>query len=190
MNVIVGSLNPGKVQPARDVFGVLFPGVEVRGLSVPSGVPDQPVGVGETRRGAVNRARAAARTPGAVWGVGLEGGVRVERGRGWLFGVVAAVRPGVRAVYTARTAELPVPDLVLARVLRGEELGGVMDELLGTRDLKRGAGTVGALTQGLVTRPAVWAQALALALAPAVHPQLYPGSTGVRENERLLGSGA
>lgn len=184
MTVLVGSLNPGKVQPVREVFGTLFPALEVGGAAVPSGVRDQPIGVGETRRGAVNRARRAARLPGATWGVGLEGGVRVERGRGWLFGVVAAARAGDGLLLTARTAELPVPEAALPRVLAGEELGGVMDELLGTHDLKRGAGTVGALTGGLVTRPAVWAQALALALAPALHPGFYPAVHGVRTNVR------
>ncbi|NTX99629.1 inosine/xanthosine triphosphatase [Deinococcus sp. JMULE3] len=178
MSVLVGSLNPGKVQPVQEVFAALFPGLEVRGVSVPSGVRDQPIGVEETRRGAVNRARSAARLPGATWGVGLEGGVRVEGGQGWLFGVVAATRAD-GTLYTSRTAELPLPPLVLPRVLGGQELGPVMDGLLGTRDLKRGVGTVGALTGGLVTRPGVWAQALALALAPALNPDLYtPQLTG------------
>ncbi|ALW88640.1 inosine/xanthosine triphosphatase [Deinococcus actinosclerus] len=184
MTVIVGSLNPGKVQPVQEVFAALWPDLAVRGAAVPSGVRDQPLGVGETRRGALNRARRAARLPGATWGVGLEGGVRVERGQGWLFGVVAAARAGDGLLLSARTAELPVPPAVLPRVLAGEELGGVMDELLGTHDLKRGAGTVGALTGGLVTRPGVWAQALALALAPARHPELYPPALPVRTNVR------
>ncbi|GGK86880.1 NTPase [Deinococcus radiotolerans] len=176
----MGSLNPGKVQPVRDVFAVLYPELEVRGAAVPSGVPDQPIGVGETRRGAVNRARRAARLDGATWGVGLEGGVRVERGQGWLFGVVAAVRAGDGLLLCTRTAELPIPPAALPRVLAGEELGRVMDDILGTRDLKRGVGTVGALTGGLVTRPAVWAQALSLALAPALHPALYSGQPNGR----------
>lgn len=184
MTVLVGSLNPGKIQPVQEVYAALFPGVEVRGVAVPSGVRDQPIGVGETRRGAVNRARRAARAGGATWGVGLEGGVRVERGQGWLFGVVAAVRAEDRLVLTARTSELAVPPGVLTRVLDGEELGRVMDDLLGTRDLKRGAGTVGALTCGLVTRPGVWAQALALALAPALNPDLYTPGGDRRTNVR------
>ncbi|GGB75808.1 hypothetical protein GCM10008019_35030 [Deinococcus soli (ex Cha et al. 2016)] len=50
MTVLVGSLNPGKVQPVREVFGTLFPALEVSGAAVPSGVRDQPIGVGETRR--------------------------------------------------------------------------------------------------------------------------------------------
>ena len=183
MTVLVGSLNPGKLQPVQEGFGALFPGLEVRGVSVPSGVRDQPVGVEETRRGAVNRAQHAARVSGAQWGVGLEGGVRVEGGQGWLFGVVAAARPD-GPLFTARTAELPLPPVVLPRVLAGQELGQVMDELLGTRDLKRGVGTVGALTGGLVTRPGVWAQALALALAPALNPDLYTPQVGTPTNVR------
>ncbi|MCD0158415.1 DUF84 family protein, partial [Deinococcus sp. 6GRE01] len=103
------------------------------------------------------------------------GGVRLdEGGRGWLFGVVAVAHAS--GVNAGRTAELPVPPAILPGVLAGQELGTLMDELLGTRDLKRGVGTVGALTGGLVTRPDVWRQALALTLAPFLHPHLYPVS--------------
>lgn len=179
MSVFVGSLNPGKVQSVREVFTALAAdlglpaGPAVQGVNVPSGVPDQPLGVEETARGAANRAAAALAQPGALWGVGLEGGVRLdERGRGWLFGVVAVAHAS--GMNAGRTAELPVPPAILPGVQSGMELGTLMDDLLGTRDLKRGAGTVGALTGGLVTRPDVWRQALALTLAPFLHPQLYP----------------
>lgn len=180
-SVFVGSLNPGKVQPVQEVFTALAADLglpsplSVQGVNVPSGVPDQPLGVEETALGATNRAAAALAQPGALWGVGLEGGVRLdEGGRGWLFGVVVVAHAS--GVNAGRTAELPVPPAILPGVLAGRELGTLMDELLGTQDLKRGVGTVGALTGGLVTRPDVWRQALALTLAPFLHPQLYPVS--------------
>lgn len=169
----MGSTNPAKVGAVESVFRGVFPELTVRGVSVPSGVPDQPIGVAQTRRGAVNRARAALREPGASWGLGLEGGVRfTPQGEGWLFGVVAAGRSG-GAIHHTRSAELRLPAHVAGRIRAGEELGPVMDELLGTVDIKRGVGTVGAFTLGLVTRPQVWQQAVALALAPLLTPELY-----------------
>ncbi|WP_230285600.1 DUF84 family protein, partial [Deinococcus sp. 23YEL01] len=57
-SVFVGSLNPGKVQPVQEVFTALAADLglpsplSVQGVNVPSGVPDQPLGVEETARGA------------------------------------------------------------------------------------------------------------------------------------------
>lgn len=174
--VRVGSLNPAKVQPVRDVFAAYWPGAEVEGVAVPSGVPDQPVGEAQTRGGAVNRARAAlARAGAAGWGVGLEGGVVFDGPEGRLFGVVAVahVQAGRVRVEVARTAELRLPPTVAARVRAGEELGPVMDDVLGTVDIKRGVGSVGALTGGLVTRADVWRQAVVLAVTPLRGQALY-----------------
>ncbi|TDE87483.1 inosine/xanthosine triphosphatase [Deinococcus sp. S9] len=166
--VRVGSLNPAKVQPVRDVFCAWWPEASVEGVAVVSGVPDQPLGEEQTRAGALNRAWAALGEVAEGWGVGLEGGVTFRGPDGWLFGVVAVAhaRGAQVRVEVARTAELRLPPRVAVRVRAGEELGQVMDEVLGVTDLKRGVGSVGALTGGLVTRADVWRQAVALAATP------------------------
>lgn len=166
--VRVGSLNPAKVQPVRDVFCAWWPGASVEGVAVASGVPHQPLGDNQTREGAVNRARAALIEVREGWGVGLEGGVTFRGPDGWLFGVVAVAhaQDGQVRIEVARTAELRLPPRVAVRVREGEELGTVMDDVLGVAGLKRGVGSVGALTGGLVTRADVWRQAVALATAP------------------------
>ncbi|MEF2279501.1 inosine/xanthosine triphosphatase [Deinococcus sp. YIM 134068] len=169
MRVHVGSRNPAKVRPVRDVFGAWWPDAEVEGVDVPSGVPGQPVGEAQTREGAVNRARAAL--VGADWGVGLEGGVTFEGEEGRLFGFVAVARGG--RVEVARSAEVRLPPVVVARVRAGEELGRVMDELLGTVDVNRGVGSFGALSRGFVTRADVWRQAVAFATVPFLEAGLY-----------------
>ncbi|SMB93009.1 inosine/xanthosine triphosphatase [Deinococcus hopiensis KR-140] len=168
--VRVGSLNPAKLQPVRDVFRTWWSGAEVEGVAVPSGVPDQPIGQAQTREGAVNRARSAlASLAGtSAWGVGLEGGVELEAGEGRLFGMVAVAcnLGGNVEVEVSRTADLRLPPAVVARLVAGEELGPIMDDVLGLRDVKRGLGSVGVLTGGLVTRADVWRQAVALAATP------------------------
>ncbi|KAJ2972514.1 hypothetical protein NQ176_g7113 [Zarea fungicola] len=62
--IIVASKNPVKIQAAHDGFQRMFPDIAftVRGLSVPSGVPDQPLTDEETLQGALNRAPLAAET--------------------------------------------------------------------------------------------------------------------------------
>lgn len=166
----MGSLNPAKVQPVRDVFCTWWPNAQVEGAAVPSGVPSQPIGEAQTRAGAVHRARAALALLGTEdgWGVGLEGGVQFEGTNGRLFGIVAVARTqrGRVQLEVSRTADLRLPPQVAARVRAGEELGPVMDELLGVSGIQRGMGSVGALTGGLVTRADVWRQAVALAATP------------------------
>lgn len=175
--VIVGSRNPAKIRPVQEVFRQLEPEAVIQGRDVASGVPDQPLGEEETRRGAVNRACAALHLAeiehaADAWGIGLEGGVRLDAdGYGWLFGMVAVVHSG--RLETVRTAEMRVPPPVLARVQGGEELGTVMDDLLGTVNIKRGVGSVGVLTGGLADRADVWRLGLALALAPFLNAEFY-----------------
>ena len=179
--VRVGSLNPAKLRPVAEVFGAWWPGAEVEGVAVPSGVPEQPLGEAQTREGAVNRARAAlAHLPGGDgWGVGLEGGVELAEGEARLFGVVAVARrhSGEVRMEWSRTADLRLPPEVARRVRGGEELGPVMDALLGISGIKRGVGSVGVLTGGLLTRADVWRQAVILAATPLRGAAgLYPGA--------------
>jgi non-canonical (house-cleaning) NTP pyrophosphatase len=70
-------------------------------------------------------------------------------------------------------ARLPLPSSIARRVLAGAELGPVMDEILGQKNVKQKGGAVGALTAGLVLREDTFALAVAYALAPFVSPRFY-----------------
>ncbi|KAM7212826.1 Inosine triphosphate pyrophosphatase-like protein [Rhypophila decipiens] len=80
--ILVASLNPVKIAAALHGFQEMFPNTPftARGITVPSGVPDQPFTDTETLLGARNRAvNARAAKSGAAaavdfW-VGIEGGV-------------------------------------------------------------------------------------------------------------------
>jgi inosine/xanthosine triphosphatase len=164
--VAVGSTNPVKLGAARTVIHRLAPAVEVIGIAVASGVPDQPWGDDETIRGALTRARAARDASGAQLGIGIEGGVVAQPGGSvrtcaWAAVVSADDRQGVGG-----SLSLQLPDAVAARVRDGVELGHAMDALTGQRDVKRGAGAVGILTAGLVTREQAYETLVAYALVP------------------------
>ena len=172
--VVVGSGNPVKLSAARAAFQRVFPdaGHRVEGVVVASGVPEQPRGVDETRRGARNRAGAAAdRRPEADFWIGIEGGV-LEQGRAMFAFARICVRSGDREGESA-TGLFRVPGPVAELVRAGVELGAADDEVFGTRASKRGQGAVGLLTGGAVDRAELYAQGVCLALAPFVHPGLY-----------------
>lgn len=169
--IAVGSTNPAKTTAAKTICERAFPGCTVTGVDVPSGVPEQPIGPSQTSTGARNRARAAlAAVPGARLGMGLEGGVDAE---GNLINCVAVVEAGGRENLTWGV-RFPLPPAVVNRVLKGEELSRVMDEVTGRTESKKQQGAVGILTNGLFTRAEMWQGPLACALMPFLHPELYP----------------
>jgi inosine/xanthosine triphosphatase len=164
--VAVGSTNPVKVGAARAVMDKLATAVEVTGVSVPSGVPDQPWGDEETIRGAVARARAARESLDADIGIGIEGGVVAAadgsvRSCAW---VAAAARDGREGI--GGSLAFTLPENVAALVRDGMELGHAMDTVGGTHNVKQGAGAVGVLTHGLVTRQQAYEVLVAYALVP------------------------
>src|SRR5438132_5206979 len=87
----VGSTNPAKLEAVHRALARLAPGCAVLGVAVRSGVGAQPFGDDETRRGALQRARAARLHVDADLGLGLEGGVVFEGDAPWLVSWVAAV---------------------------------------------------------------------------------------------------
>ena len=185
LRVIVASHNPAKLIAARNAFGATFPGVplEIEPVTADSGVAAQPRSDAETRRGALNRAREAqAQRPDADYWVGMEGGVETFGGQLMTFAWMA-VRDAAGRLGTARTATLPLPPAVRARVERGQELGAANDAVFGTVGSKQRGGAFGLLTGGRTTREGVYEETLCLALLPFVHP-LYPQSSQeAEENE-------
>ncbi len=170
LTIAVGSTNPAKTTAARAVCERAFKACIVVGVDVASGVREQPIGDDETQIGARNRARAAlAGVPGARMGVGFEGGVDLD---GRLINAVVVVDADGRE-NTTWGVRFPLPPRVVARVLAGEELGPVMDDVTGKRESKREQGAVGILTNGLFTRAEMWQGPLACALMPFLHPDLY-----------------
>ena len=168
MRIAVGSGNPVKRRAVEHAVETTFEGAEVVAEAVDSGVPEQPRGQAETIAGAETRARNALATGDYDLGVGLEGGVSQFDGASGLFLVMwAAVTDGER---TGRGAggSFRLPNRIAARVDAGEELGPVMDDVLGEDDVAKKQGAAGALSAGVVDRDDALATAVAAAMGPFV----------------------
>ena len=150
----------------------VWPDVDVIPVAVRSGVGEMPMSDAETITGATNRASAAREQAGADLGIGLEGGVHPEPFglvlQGWVVIVDGNGRQSI-----AGAARLPLPEIIASRVLAGEELGPIMDDLLDDHNVKQKGGAVGALTAGLAPRGHAFAQAVAYALSPFIAPELH-----------------
>lgn len=172
--VAVGSTNPAKVKAVEAVVARLFPHARVEPVAVASGVADQPLSAAETKLGARTRARAAlAATPGARFGVGLEGGVHCKADDACDVVNCCAVTAHDGAIHVAWGVRFPLPPSVARRLRFGEELGVIMDELSGVADSAKSLGAVGFLTRGVLTRDVMWQSAVVCAFMPWLHPDLY-----------------
>jgi len=180
--VAVGSTNPIKVEPVRLLLARVFPKASVITVNAPSGIPEQPLGLEQMRLGARNRAagalsallaQAVPASAAIRWGVGLEGGVDFADDGAWLTGAVAVVTSDKRSSL-AWSPRIALPPRVAAELRAGGELGPLMDQLTGVLDSKTKQGAIGYLTAGLAPRSLSWEIAFACALAPFLHPDLYP----------------
>lgn len=174
--VVVGSTNPVKLAAVCAVIARVAPNASVQCVAVASGVPDQPWGDEETRRGAAERARQAllhGAHADADLGVGVEGGVVLEldgtlRTCAW---AVACTRDGREGV--GGSLAIALPPEVAALVRTGTELGHAMDAVAKLVDTKRGSGAVGILTGGLIDRQRAYEPLITYALAPFLAAEYY-----------------
>ena len=167
LRIAIGSKNPVKIAAARAILSRAFPAAEFVPVDVPSGVADQPWGEEETRRGALNRARAARAQTNAQMGVGLEGGVQ-ETAVGLMTCAWCAIVGEGGEVGYGGGLHMLLPPLVADVLRRRGELGPAMDALVHEKNTKQRQGAIGILTNGLSSRQAAYEQLVAMAAAPFV----------------------
>ena len=126
--VVSATTNPAKIQAILAAFELIFGEgtCQIDAISVDTGVPEQPFGSEETRAGARNRvANAKAVRPDADFWVAIEAGID----EGATFSWVVIESRDQRG--EARSATLPLPEMILEQVRAGEALGPVMSKYTG-----------------------------------------------------------
>lgn len=171
--IVVASKNPVKIAAALEGFQRMFPNTTytVHGISVPSGVPEQPFTDAETLQGALNRAQnAREQVPEGDYWIGLEGGVEdtPDQAAGTLqsFAWIVVIDHEGGRTGKARTATFYQPEEVANLVRAGMELGHADDAVFGRSNSKQSNGSVGLLTGDVIGREAYYVQAVILALIP------------------------
>lgn len=173
MIVAVGSTNPTKIAPVKEIFSKYFKRVQVHGVRVTSGVDDQPMTEDEMYLGALRRARNALRTVSrATYGVGIEGGIH-KHSYGWFENSLVVIVDRNGSIGIGASGGLVLPQQVVQRIHHGENLEQVMDDLFKTERIGEGIGMFGLMTKGVVTRASGVAHGVAFALAPFLHQELY-----------------
>jgi inosine/xanthosine triphosphatase len=172
MKIKVGTHNPLKVRATRNVMEKIYTNVDVEGIEVDSGVGDQPIGLDETIQGAVNRARNAFLD--ADLSVGIESGLLAAPHSitGYLDLQWCAIYDGER-VTLGVSAGFEYPPVVVEEVLKGQEVGEVMDEVTGVEKLGQKTGAVSILTKGLLDRTENTEQCVLMAMIPRMNKGVY-----------------
>ncbi len=171
MKVLVASKNPVKIKAVERAFGRYFDDFVVEGIEVNHGIPDQPVGE-ETFRGAEQRATTLFELYKGDYNVGIEGGILEISGTWYSFGAVCIIDKsgrkgrGVSPMFT-------LPDFIVQRLLKGEELGVVMDELLNDHNTKQKHGAIGFLSKGVIDRESLYISGVIMALIPFLNQSWY-----------------
>lgn len=174
IKIIVASKNPVKMDAVKEGLATLInEEFELLGVSVESGVPDQPMSDGETLNGAVNRVeQALVQHPGHDYYVGLEGGV--EQTTSGLMAFAWIVISNVEKTGKARTATFFLPPEVAKLVHDGMELGHADDLVFNKNNSKQQNGAIGLLTSDVITRKSLYLPAVQMAFIPFLNPELYP----------------
>ena len=176
MLILVGSKNPVKVESVNEAFLNYFHDLEVRGIDVNSGVPDQPVN-DDTFIGAKNRAEALYKLNSdsnlnADFMVGIEGGIMQIFGSWFSFGCICIMNKEGKSSF-GTSSHFPLPQQIIGELLKGIELGKVIDTLTDQHNSKQKTGAIGFLTKDVVTRRDLYAQGIITALIPFLHPALF-----------------
>ncbi|MFN2576190.1 MAG: DUF84 family protein [Pyrinomonadaceae bacterium] len=155
--------------------------VNIVARPVQTDAPAMPLNDWQLMSGARQRALAVrdillGQRLGADLYVGLEGGfhsISIEGEwhtflRGWAF-----VTDGKRGSF-GMSPSIGVPEFIVSDVVGGKrELGIVIDEVVGARDVRSHQGAWGVLSRDLLTRAMSFEAALVAAFAPFYNPGLY-----------------
>jgi len=173
MNVVVGSKNPVKLNATRNILGRIYGDITVSSTNVDSGVPDQPFGLDQTVKGAVNRAKNAFSEEFDL-SVGIESGLLMvpETLTGYIDLQWCAIYDGNNITIGASSG-FEYPPSVIKEVLNGVEVGDVMDKVTGVNDLGQKKGAVSYLSRDMLNRTENTEECVLTAMIPRMNNNIY-----------------
>lgn len=164
LHIGVGSLNPAKLKAVEAAFDLLDKDFSVDGIFVQSGVSAQPMSDSETLYGSIHRAKQVLEQGNYNIGVGLEGGVDETAAGMVLCNWCAMIDRNGQLGIGAGVRLLLHHDLA-EKIRQGHELGDVIDGYTGQKNVRRGEGTIGILTNGRISRSQMFRDAVICAYA-------------------------
>lgn len=181
LRVRIGSANGAKLEAVRIALAPFFRPLDLHACPVESGVAAQPVGFEEILAGARTRARSAFRAGVCDLSAGIEDGLVPvpDTTTGYMNVGCCALYDGERASLGLSAGfEYPIAcvgSAISDRVPVGDTFDAIFGAPEGWPDPGRGAGNIGRLSGGALTRAQYGAQAVTCALVRLLHAELYDG---------------
>lgn len=175
MKIVVASTNPVKIQATETAFRKMFQNIDVAviGISAPSEVADQPMSEEETLQGAMNRAENISKLASeADYWVGLEGGL-TEKEEAVFTSNWVVIKSKEGKVGKGNTGSFALPKKIASLVKNGQELTVASEQVFEQEHVGQTSGTIGILTDDVLSRTSYYETAVILALIPFRHPELY-----------------
>lgn len=175
MKILMGTINPGKIQGAKQAFEKYFEDVEIEGVKVSSEVNDQPINdeIFQGVRNRVKNVRRYAEENGieADYYVASEAGIINLSGE-WIDinAVVIEDKEGYQSLGISQG--FPVPEKYMKEI-RETELGKVMDRIFSGKELAKGKGGISILTKDVVSRIELTQNAFIMALIKHINGDLW-----------------
>lgn len=172
MKVFIGSVNPTKVEATKKGFDEYFDDFTLDCFDAASGVSNQPVG-DEIFVGAKNRSQALIDLNGinkfeAEYFIGIESGI-IKLQDFWFNVDCACIINGKQKINYGLSPAYCLDNTMTSRLLEGEELGSIIDDVYGTKNIKQNGGAISILSRGVVTRLDHCYQAVLMALLPFIN---------------------
>jgi len=168
MRIAIGTRNPAKVNPSKEVLLSIYPDAEIIDVNVNSNVSDMPLTNEEMIQGAINRAKSALKKTSADLAVGLEGGAYDSEYGMFLAGWVAIIDNNGK-IGLGSGPRMLLPEDIKNALIEGKELGPYLeDNYPQVGPIRRKNGAFGLFSKNLVTRPENFNIAIRCALAPFV----------------------
>ena len=166
MKAIIGTVNPGKVQGAREALEVFYDDPEVIGYKASSHVPDQPVNK-DTLLGARNRVNdtieyAKENHIDADLYMGIESGI-IQLYDYWFIINIAVIKDKDGYETVGFGPAIPVPEKYVDEIIENG-FGTVMSKIFGESDMGKGAGGVHSLTNDSISRIQITKESFIMAL--------------------------
>lgn len=167
MKIIVASTNPQKIKAVSDLIPKydFIAGSTIEGISVPSGVSDQPKSLDETVEGAINRAKSAFKD--ADYSFGIESGLMNVPGTksGIMDVCVCAIFDG-QNIHLGLSSAFEPPKKVIDLINEGMDMSEACVKVGLTDNPKLGSseGLIGIFTRGRINRLEYTTQAVMTAL--------------------------
>ena len=173
MKVVVGSLNPVKLNATKNILEKIYGKINISSKYVDSGVPDQPFGLDETIKGAVSRAKNSYSIDVDL-SVGIESGLMKTPNTltGYIDLQWCAIFDG-KNVTLGVSSGFEYPPEVVKEVLSGVEVGDVMDRITVVDNLGMKKGAVSHLSRDMLNRTENTEQCVLTAMIPRMNKNIY-----------------